>query len=112
MKRLLFLTMACLLLPFTPIYAGTPAYAAEAGAGTEEQAPEDSMPRNVEDIKKELSLVASCLERLEERHVELTDVLAVFRTSNSMLLILIAMELMRLVRGWTKGGRHGDGLSG
>lgn len=112
MKRLVFSMIVCLSLSCTPVCAGIPAYAAEEEAGTVGQDPEDTLPRHVEDMEKELALALSCLERLEAQHAELMAVPGMLRSTNSMLLILVAMEFMRLVRGWTKGGRHSDGSFG
>ena len=110
MRKFLATMVACLLLSCAPAYDVIPAYAAEEAADMDTE-PDSDLAQAAEDIKEELALVASYVESLEAQHMELMDVLNILRTSNALLLILVAMELMRLVRGWTKGGRQKDGPS-
>ncbi|MGN0506407.1 MAG: hypothetical protein ACI4FZ_07590 [Lachnospiraceae bacterium] len=73
---------------------------------------DDEKLQYLQEICNDFDAMLPYVQFLEQSYLQITAVIDVLKVTNSLLLILVTLEFMRLVRGWTKGGRHKDGYTG
>ena len=109
MKILIMIAFLFAVSPEVSVYASEEA-SVEDPVITESV--DDETLQCLQDLCSDFDSVLPYVQFLEQSYLQITAVIEVLKMTNSLLLILVTLEFMRLVRGWTKGGRHKDGYTG